>query len=287
MTAETFSADQLEGFRHTQRLAYACAQAVEKELRVGMTEKQAAALMAEWLADHGVQHYLHKPFAWFGERTAFQGFWNPSQFFPTGKALTEGMPVILDVAPIVDGYTADIGYSCVLGENRVLAQMQKDLLLYRDLIVEKIREGQTLRQVYNAVDDLSVKLGYTNEHKKYPQRVLAHRVTHLEPNRLARPTLAGFGVQQVLWLSSNLARAFVNPAFEGPVWNGDRLSDYRPTPGLWAVEPHLGFHGVGAKWEEILVITEDSARWLDDDVPHVTRFDAPGPRRKSRSKRAA
>jgi hypothetical protein len=40
------------------------------------------------------------------------------------------------------------------------------------------------------------------------------------------------------------------------------------------VEPHLGFRGVGAKFEELLVVTEDSAYWLDDDLPHVRRWQA-------------
>jgi hypothetical protein len=45
-------------------------------------------------------------------------------------------------------------------------------------------------------------------------------------------------------------------------------------PGLWAVEPHIGFCGVGVKWEELLVVTEDDAYWLDDNLPHVRRFEA-------------
>lgn len=28
------------------------------------------------------------------------------------------------------------------------------------------------------------------------------------------------------------------------------------------------------KFEEILVVTEDGARWLDDDLPHVHRWAA-------------
>ena len=42
--------------------------------------------------------------------------------------------------------------------------------------------------------------------------------------------------------------------------------------GPRAVEPHLGFAGVGAKFEELLVITEDDAYWLDEDLPHVRRW---------------
>ncbi|MER5357350.1 hypothetical protein [Streptomyces sp. NPDC002785] len=45
----------------------------------------------------------------------------------------------------------------------------------------------------------------------------------------------------------------------------------------WAVEPHLGFRGTGAKFEKILGVTdskdpEQNAFWLDDDLPHVRRW---------------
>lgn len=33
---------------------------------------------------------------------------------------------------------------------------------------------------------------------------------------------------------------------------------------------------VGAKFEELLVVTEDDAYWLDDDLPHVRRWQARG-----------
>ena len=39
--------------------------------------------------------------------------------------------------------------------------------------------------------------------------------------------------------------------------------------GLWAMEPHIGRDGVGAKWEEMLVVTDNDAYWLDDAVSHL------------------
>jgi hypothetical protein len=38
------------------------------------------------------------------------------------------------------------------------------------------------------------------------------------------------------------------------------------------VEPHIGFRGVGVKFEELLVVTDGDAFWLDDDLPHVRRW---------------
>jgi len=43
---------------------------------------------------------------------------------------------------------------------------------------------------------------------------------------------------------------------------------------VWAVEPHIGRDGVGAKFEELMVVTADDAYWLDDDLPHVRRWAA-------------
>lgn len=89
-------------------------------------------------------------------------------------------------------------------------------------------------------------------------------VTEREAARMQREWLGERGVRD--W--------FHLPFREGwsPLWSPYRFSDHPPRPGLWAVEPHLGFRGTGAKFEEILVVTdsgdpEESAFWLDDDLP--------------------
>lgn len=50
-----------------------------------------------------------------------------------------------------------------------------------------------------------------------------------------------------------------------------------PAAGPPGGRTHLGFRGTGAKFEEILVVTdsrdpEESAFWLDDDPPHTRRW---------------
>ncbi len=112
------SAD-LRGFRRVQRLAYECAEAVAARLEPGVTEREAARMQREWLSERGVKDWFHLPFAWFGDRTAFTDFRIPLQFFPTNRRLEPGMPYILDMAPVLEGYTADIGYSGALGAHPV------------------------------------------------------------------------------------------------------------------------------------------------------------------------
>ena len=66
--------EELRGFAAAQALASRCALEAEKQLCTGITERELAAWMRAWLATHGVEHYFHRPFVWFGPRTRFQDF---------------------------------------------------------------------------------------------------------------------------------------------------------------------------------------------------------------------
>jgi methionine aminopeptidase len=260
----------LAKFREVQQLAYAAAQSVAQALEPGVTEKQAARWIREYLLDRGVQDWFHTPFAWFGDRTAFRGFRTPLQFFPTHRRLAEGMPFILDCAPVREGYVADIGYAGCLGTNRIYEQLMDDLGEYRELIVTRVNEGVPLRQIYRDVDTLIAQQGYDNRHRVYPGRVIAHQVGRVR-SRLPRLVAAGFGIRSIQTLVGDLIVERMH--HRSPLWADGELSDHPATPGLWAVEPHIAFRDVGVKFEEILVVTTTGAAyWLDDDLPHVRRW---------------
>lgn len=262
--------DDLQRFKEVQQLAYRCAEETAAGLEPGVTEKETAARMRRWLEAEGVDDWFHLPFAWFGDRTAFRGFRQPLQFFPTKRALEEGMPFILDCAPVRDGYTADIGFAGSLGPNPALDRLCDDLQEHRRLIVEQVRERRRFREVYAAVDELAAKQGFENRHRAYPFRVIAHQVARLKPGR--SPIVGRFGTKSLRWLARTAAVGLRQGW--SPLWNSSRFSDHPPRPGLWAVEPHLGLRGVGAKFEELLVVTDDDAFWLDDDLPHVRQWSA-------------
>ncbi len=265
------SAEDLEQFRKVQRLAYAAAEAVAKELKPGITEKEAARMQEVWLLDHGVTDWFHSPFAWFGDRTAFYGFKVALQFLPTNRRLEENMPFILDNAPVINGYVADIGYTSVLGENKVLDRVIDDLAEHRAMILDLIKQRRPMREVSQAVDLLIAKQGYEPRHKAYPFETLAHTVEPMPERKNQKPnTVFKFGLQAVESLGKMAALGFKQGW--SPIWSSNASSDHPPIPGLWAVEPHLGFQGVGAKFEELLVITEDDAYWLDDESPHMRRW---------------
>jgi hypothetical protein len=191
------------------------------------------------------------------------------------------MAFILDCSPVVAGYVADIGYAGVLGgpgANKIFDALMRDLSEYRPLILERIKQGDRLSDVYGAVDALIAKQGYESRHKVYPGHVIGHQVGRITQRRAAidehlRGRYAfGFGIRTL----ETLGREIVAEGIKGrsPLWAGGRASHHAPTPGLWAVEPHIGFRTVGVKFEELLVGTDDDAFWLDDDLPHVRRWAA-------------
>jgi Xaa-Pro aminopeptidase len=260
---------ELVKFRELQQLAYAAAQSVAQTLEPGVTEKQAARQLREHLIERGVQDWFHTPFAWFGDRTAFRGFRTPLQFFPTHRRLAENMPFILDCAPVLDGYMADIGYSGCLGANRIFDQLMDDLAEHRALIVSRVSDGVPLRQIYRDVDELIVRQGYDNRHRVYPGRVIGHQISKVH-SRLPKSIAAGFGIRSLQTLVGDLIVERMH--HRSPLWADGQISNHPATPGLWAVEPHIGFREVGVKFEEILVVTGSGAYWLDDDLPHVNRW---------------
>lgn len=279
-------------FRRAQALAYECVEAVGAQLETGQTERQVCAAMQRWLHDRGVRQWFHQPFAWFGERTTFEAspVWTPLHFFPSNRRLRPGTPVILDVAPIVDGATADVGWSHWFGPepNPLHDQMVLDLAPHRDLVLQGVRAERSLQQIYRDVDALLDEQGYRSVHRRYPFSVIAHLVADhdprpgdqrepIAPRQLPGPLRArrvgGFGLDAQRFLGREL-RETVRGRVPSPLWNGSGFSAHRAQPGLWAVEPHFGFRGIGVKWEELLVVDESDAFWLDDDLPHVRRWRA-------------
>jgi hypothetical protein len=286
-----YSAAELDAFRQAQRLAYDIAVRVEEQLQIGMTEAEVCTLIAAAQARNNVIQVFHEPFAWFGSRTVLGDDWAPdvtdveemaatgaspsTPFFPTDQLLAHGMPLILDLAPVVRGFSSDIGYSCRLGRNAVFDELDAGLAHIRTFLLEGIRSGETMLSLYRALDDLIDERGWQNCHQHYPDRALGHLVFPLRHDPLRPSRIPGFGPAAAEGLLAAGLEAIENGTCY-PVWNDSSFTDHPAAPGLWAVEPHIGRDGVGVKFEELLVVTGDDAYWLDDHPPHILRWAAAG-----------
>jgi hypothetical protein len=107
-----------------------------------------------------VTQVFHQPYAWFGPRTVLgegpgaaavgvldltsAGVLPQRSFFPTGAALADGMPLILDLAPALHGIAADVGYSCVFGHNDTFDELDRGLARIRSFLTEGVRSGETM-----------------------------------------------------------------------------------------------------------------------------------------------
>jgi Xaa-Pro aminopeptidase len=243
----------LDGYLAAQSLALRSAKEVAGLMQPGWTEQRAAQLLDTCLRDYGVKAFFHRSFAWFGDRTRFAGVSQYKQFLPTGRVVRESDPVILDVAPILNGYICDIGYSFSLGPNPEMDKALAFLSELRTQIPLLFSSSQSGGAICREVDALIRKQGYDSVHHDYPFSVLGHRV-HQNVTEKGPLSFLGFGWQSY-WalLSRGLVGQLLNQDYEGSL------------QGLWAIEPHIGSRsGLGAKFEEILVVKEGSAFWLSD-----------------------
>jgi Xaa-Pro aminopeptidase len=286
-----YTDEELRKFRDVQRLAYDSAIAVEAELEVGMTEADVCELLEQAQRAANVHQVFHMPFAWFGDRTLLDPAWAPDVaseeafaelstrppegpgFFASDTRLEHGMPVIIDLAPIVDGYSSDIGYSCITGDNAVYDELFAGLEPIRDHLLAGVRAGATLRELYHEVDTIIAEHHWVNCHQHYPDRSLGHLVFRVGPDPDRASPIPGFGTAAAETLLTTGLEAMATGGCY-PVWNDSDYADHPAAPGLWAVEPHIGRDGIGVKFEELLVVTDDHAYWLDDELPHTRAWRA-------------
>jgi Xaa-Pro aminopeptidase len=269
-----FTREQLQRFRTLQRQVYATLEEIASGLRAGITEKDAARTVRRALKSQGVQTYFHVPVALFGDRTGYPGDFGELGALPTDRVLEDGDAVILDAAPIFDGYMVDCSYSVPREGGDCATFEEADALLkhFRELIRRRAKEKANMRAVAREVDDEIRAAGFENCHKKHIGKVLAHRITRDLGGWVGGARIWGLSPLQVAYffgcgfVASNGYSGFT------PNWNHTRQSDCPMLAGLWAVEPHVARGVTGSKFEEILVVTDDDAFYLDDDLPHHRRW---------------
>ncbi|MFG2824406.1 M24 family metallopeptidase [Kitasatospora sp. NPDC048365] len=243
-----YEESDLDRYRDLQQLAYGVAERAAGRLRAGMRESDAAERLRQELRAAGIGAFARRPSARFGRRTAGAG--TPGGLPGMGgrllarlrepERLRDGTPYLLDCVLTAGGRTVGVALAGRLGGNPVWDVLRADLPAYRDLVLREVRRGSPLHRLGRAVDALAARHGYDN-----PDRGLLGGV-------IARSAPARAGDPQ----------RRTGPA--RPASHAHRLP-----PGLWAVSPRVAFRGVGVAFEELLVVTETSACWLDDDLPHA------------------
>ncbi|HVF76395.1 MAG TPA: M24 family metallopeptidase [Acidimicrobiales bacterium] len=264
----SFDDQELDDFLRWQAASYSVLFEVVSELRLGMSERDATRLAMKAYRTAGADRFFHLPVALFGERTTLPQPWTTQSFWPTDRPLEIDDAVILDASPVFHGYVVDTSMSWTPSASDSHDAAMADDLGYRTTILEAVKAGATFREIAQAVDADMARRGDRNCHQLHPEAVLGHRVVRItDPESMPPPDGSGFDTTVLGWFVDGIAAA-TERGEPSPTWNDRPTSDHRPAPGLWAVEPHLARGVIGVKWEELLVIEDNDAYWLDDDVPH-------------------
>ncbi len=270
-----FDANQLERFKLLQRQAFATLEQVAATLKAGESEIEVTKRMRRAFAEQGVHSYFHVPVALFGDRTAYPGEFGQLEALPTARKLRDGDAVILDAAPLYEEFMIDVSLAVPrAGVEAALERADALLQELRRLILRRTRERHSMREIAREVDAAIKAGGYENCHRKHIGQVLGHRLTHGPSRALARRRIWGLSPLPVGWFFWRSFKSSRGQPALTPNWNHTRQSDCPPQPGLWAIEPHVGLGAFGAKFEEIMVITDADAYYLDDDLPHTRRWSA-------------
>lgn len=266
---EGFDDVELERFRHWQGVSYGVLAEVVDQINPGTTERDATRWAMRAYRREGADRFFHLPVALFGDRTGLPEPWATESFWPSDRTLLAGDAVVLDASPIFDGYVVDTSVSVASAPNEAHAAAMADDLVYRDTILQAVRSGATFAEIARTVDAHMTARGDRNCHQSHPEAVLGHRVVRITDLSAVPPAdPSGFDRAVLGWFIEGVVAATEHGS-PSPTWNDRPSSDHPPAPGLWAVEPHLARGDIGVKWEELLVIEDHDAYWLDDDVPHL------------------
>lgn len=270
--SKDFSPEELNIFLLNQQTSFGILERMAVTLKEGDTEKDIAHALVKEYKRAGVNSFFHLPVVLFGERTALPGDWRVSNFFPKSRALQNGDSVIMDAAPLFSGYLVDTSYSFCFGENPVHQKMMMDLSRFRTTVLDAVNLGESFKAIADQVNNEIKSMGYEPVHTKHPGEVLGHRA--LKASNLPFTwRWKGFDALSLGWFILKDKTANSGIGRESPLWNNSDTSRHPPHDGLWLVEPHAGLGEVGAKWEEILVIQDGRAEWLDNNPPHVRQWD--------------
>jgi Xaa-Pro aminopeptidase len=244
---------ELSARKAAQDLALRCAAETAHAIAPGWSERQAARFMRDWLGNHGVRDWFHRPLVFFGERTRYHDFAALTDLRPTDRILQDNDIYILDAGPVVNGLAVDVSITGQCGEVPGYAEATKLLQAIRTDLPGLVRQcGLNGQGVWQSVRTRIEQHGFDPVHQTSPYSFFGHRLNGTRGFPLAR-ILAGRGRQTY---SEFFARGLA-----GQLWSGTRQS---ALTGIWAVEPHIGAAGFGVKFEESLIVTPDYVGWLRD-----------------------
>jgi Xaa-Pro aminopeptidase len=111
---------EIDRLQKAARVADVGMDAAVRSIKIGMTESQIAA-EAEYAMRYAGAEDFYKSYVASGPRT------NVAHGIPTGRKIENGDLIMIDLHPVVDGYTADLGRTVCIGQPTEAQQKAFDL----------------------------------------------------------------------------------------------------------------------------------------------------------------
>ncbi|MDF1822917.1 MAG: M24 family metallopeptidase [Alcanivoracaceae bacterium] len=231
---------------------------IHRHLQSGMTERDAANLVRDWLKQHGVEEMAHRPLAWFGDRTALRGadrlvpVGTRPAWFPGERVLSPGMAVALYCAPQRDGLIAEATMCGPLGQNSAYTALCDDVQRLKEQLAAALANGLPLSAVEEwlvfstqamALEPRHYSAPFTGALRRYSGAVTTHRQRSLMFRRLK--------VNELQLPSAASGRSHVPDDSEA---------------GLWVIQPWLVRDGLGAGFRALVYNDGEHRHWLNPPV---------------------
>jgi Xaa-Pro aminopeptidase len=129
-----------------------------QNIRVGMTEKQAAWIIESYMREHGAERMAFDPIVASGPNAA------SPHAEPSDRQLQPGEPITIDIGAQIDGYNSDMTRTITLGHATEKFNEIYSTVLKAHLAVEKkARAGMNGKQVDRIARRIIDKAGYEKE----------------------------------------------------------------------------------------------------------------------------
>lgn len=231
----------MEGYLAARRFAMSLGKDITGKIKVGMTEKDAEEVASEIFRAHGVKQHWHMPIIGVGEgSTKLRSSYALASSFLTKhkRVLHENDIILIDIAPIYNGYPADYTITHVFGSNpelEALAAYAHDISrriamhLKRDMVVADV--FRYARELIRTTSNYTLALP--------PFIAMGHRICKIPP------PWENFPEAGLTYLLLKTRGSFIT---EG---NSTLMN------GLWVVEPYLMHSGRAAKFEALVYVGEE------------------------------
>jgi Xaa-Pro aminopeptidase len=146
--------EEIERIRRSALVAAAGMKAAVRAVKPGATESQVAAEAERGMRYAGAEEF-YRTYVSSGPRT------NIAHGLPTNRKIQAGEPVMIDLAPIVNGYSADLCRTVVAGKPTAEQQAAYDLYLKAQAAtIAKVKAGADMADLEKTLRGALVEAGH-------------------------------------------------------------------------------------------------------------------------------